>query len=34
MTDDLPRQIFPAGAQIFSEGDDGNFAYVIESGNV
>lgn len=34
MTDALPRQVFPAGAQIFSEGEDGNFAYVIESGNV
>lgn len=34
MTDALPRQIFPAGAQIFSEGENGNFAYVIESGNV
>ena len=30
----LPRQIFPAGAQIFSEGDDGRFAYVIEGGQV
>lgn len=34
MNDALPRQIFPAGAQIFSKGDAGNFAYVIESGNV
>jgi EAL domain-containing protein (putative c-di-GMP-specific phosphodiesterase class I) len=34
MSDALPRQIFPAGAQIFSKGDTGNFAYVIESGNV
>jgi len=34
MNDALPRQIFPAGAQIFSEGDAGNFAYVIETGNV
>jgi len=34
MSDALPRQIFPAGAQIFTKGDAGNFAYVIESGNV
>jgi len=34
MSDALPRQIFPAGAQIFTKGDAGNFAYVIETGNV
>jgi EAL domain-containing protein (putative c-di-GMP-specific phosphodiesterase class I) len=34
MSDALPRQIFPAGAQIFAKGDAGNFAYVIETGNV
>jgi EAL domain-containing protein (putative c-di-GMP-specific phosphodiesterase class I) len=34
MNDALPRQIFPAGAQIFTEGDAANFAYVIEAGNV
>lgn len=34
MSDELPRQIFPAGAQIFCEGEAGHFAYVIESGNV
>ena len=34
MNDALPRQIFPAGAQIFTEGDDAHFAYVIEAGNV
>lgn len=34
MCETLPRQIFPAGARIFSEGDDGRFAYVIEGGQV
>lgn len=34
MDDALPRQIFPAGAQIFTEGESANFAYVIEAGNV
>jgi EAL domain-containing protein (putative c-di-GMP-specific phosphodiesterase class I) len=34
MHDALPRQIFPAGAQIFTEGESANFAYVIEAGNV
>ena len=34
MHDALPRQIFPAGAQIFTEGEAANFAYVIEAGNV
>ena len=34
MHDALPRQIFPAGAQIFTEGEAATFAYVIEAGNV
>jgi EAL domain-containing protein (putative c-di-GMP-specific phosphodiesterase class I) len=34
MNDLLPRQIFPAGAQIFTEGEDAHFAYMIEAGNV
>jgi EAL domain-containing protein (putative c-di-GMP-specific phosphodiesterase class I) len=34
MTDLLPRQIFPAGAKIFTEGDEGHFAYAIEQGTV
>lgn len=34
MSDALPRQVFPAGARIFTEGESGQFAYVIESGNV
>ena len=34
MQESLPRQIFPTGAQIFSEGEAGHFAYVIENGKV
>ena len=34
MNDALPRQIFPAGAQIYTEGDNAQFAYMIEAGNV
>lgn len=34
MDESLPRQIFPAGAQIFTEGELGRFAYAIERGKV
>lgn len=34
MDESLPRQIFPAGAQIFTEGELGQFAYAIERGKV
>ncbi len=34
MTEILQRQTFQAGERIFREGDEGNLAYVVQSGEV